>query len=437
MTYSGTAVQSRDTYVRWRIFILVIIASFVAYVLRSNMSIAGDALRKDLGFSLSELGLILSANAWAYALFQFPGGIFGDRVGPRKALTIIIVAWGVITILTGLVPDTGVLPVTAALIFLIVLRFLQGMAQAPIFPVGCAGVISRWFPPSAWALPNGLASTGLTLGAAATAPAIAWAVENYGWRNSFLMSAPLAFIIAAVWWWYGRDTPAQHPAVTPAELELIQAGRTADTQSAPPPDAWKKVIRNRNILLLTGAYFCMNYTFYIFFNWFYIYLVDVRGFKALEGGFLAAAPWIAGAIAATAGGALCDRLCVRIGPRWGCRLPAVVGLSLVSVLLLGGAMADDPYTAVVLLSLCFGCTQLTEGAFWYAGINIAGRNSASACGIMNTGGNAVGGVGALLIPVIAEHVGWIPALASGSVFAITGVVLWLFIRADEVMEATP
>ena len=437
MSLSGAAVQSLDTYIRWRIFTLVIIASFVAYVLRSNMSIAGDALRKDLGFSLSELGLILSANAWGYALFQFPGGVFGDRVGPRKALTVIMIAWGVITILTGLVPDNGVLPVTAALLLLMVLRFLQGVAQAPIFPVGCAGVISRWFPPSAWALPNGLSSTGLTLGAAATAPAIAWAVENYGWRNSFLLAAPLAFITAWVWWWYSRDTPAQHPAVTPVELELIQAGRSGDTQSAPEPGAWRQVLRNRNILLLTGAYFCMNYTFYIFFNWFYIYLVEVRGFKALEGGFLAAAPWIAGAVAATAGGAVCDHLCVKLGPRWGCRLPAVVGLSLVSLLLVGGATAGNPYVAVALLSLCFGCTQFTEGAFWYAAISVAGRNSASAGGIMNTGGNLVGGVGALLVPEIAEHVGWVPALASGSVFAATGVVLWLFIRADVVMEPAP
>lgn len=431
MTQSHTG---RDSFIRWRIFGLVIVASFVAYVLRSNMSVAGDALRHDMGFSLAELGLILSANAWGYALFQFPGGVFGDRVGPRKALTIIMVAWGVITILTGLVPDTGVLSATAALWLLIVLRFLQGVAQAPIFPVGCAGVIARWFPPSGWALPNGLSSTGLTLGAAATAPAIAWAVIEFGWRNSFLMAAPLAFVTAAVWWWYGRDTPAEHAAVSPEELALIQGARAAPMAARPERGSWKKVLANRNILLLTGAYFCMNYTFYIFFNWFYIYLVEVRGFKALEGGLLAALPWIAGAVGATLGGWLCDHLCRKLGVRRGCRLPAVIGLSLVTVLLMAGALAPNPYLAVLLLSLCFGCTQLTEGAFWAAAISVAGRNAASAGGIMNTGGNVVGGVGALLVPVIAEHAGWVPALASGSAFAIIGVVLWLFIRADAAMD---
>lgn len=434
MTYSALTSGDRDTYVRWRVLTLIIIASFMAYVLRSNMSIAGDALRKDLGFSLSDLGLILAANAWAYAIFQFPGGVLGDRFGPRKVLTAILVAWGIITLLTGLVPATGVLSATTVLWILIVLRFLLGVTQAPVYPVGCP-VVSRWFPPSGWALPNGLSSTGLTLGAAATAPAIAWAASEFGWRNSFLFVAPPAFILAAVWWWYGRDTPAEHKSVTPTELALIRAGRGADTELPPEPGAWKRVLANRNVQLLTGAYFCMCYTFYIFLNWFYIYLIEQRGFKALEGGFLAAAPWLVGAIGATIGGVMCDRLCARYGMRRGCRLPAIIGLALVSVLLLAGAMAPNPYVAVVLLSLCLGCTQLTEGAFWAAVIGVAGRNSATAGGIMNTGGNVVGGVGAMLVPFIVEHVGWVPALASGSVFAIIGAVLWLFIRADEVMDA--
>lgn len=436
MAGAAHPVPDRDTMVRWRIFGLVIVASFVAYVLRSNMSVAGDALRRDMGFSLTELGLILSANAWGYAIFQFPGGVLSDRYGPHRVLAAILVAWGVITLGTGLVPATGVLPATTVLWILVVLRFLLGATQAPVFPL-CCPIISRWFPPTGWALPNGLSSTGLTLGTAATAPVIAWAATEFGWRNSFLLAAPIAFVLAAAWWWYGRDTPAEHGSVTAAELAFIRSGRGAETELPPEPGAWKRVLVNRNVLLLTGAYFCMCYTFYIFLNWFYIYLIEQRGFKALESGFLAAVPWLVGAIGATVGGMLCDHFCRRFGMRTGCRLPAIVGLALVAVLLPAGALAANPYVAVALLSLCLGCTQLTEGAFWAAIIGVSGRNSASAGGIMNTGGNIVGGVGALLVPFIAERIGWVPALASGSVFALVAVVLWLFIRADEVMDPGP
>jgi len=324
-------------------------ASFVAYVLRTNMSIAGEKMMDDLGLSKIQLGMVLSAFAWGYAIFQFPGGIFGNIVGCRRALTIIAVFWGILTLATGLVPGTTLASTIFILATLIVLRFLMGVVQAPLFPVACGGTIGSWFPVSGWAFPNGLTSTGLTLGAAATAPLIAWLMESLGWRESFVLTAPLAF----------------------------------------------------------------------------------------EGGNLAAAPWMVGAVAASVGGLWCDRLCKRFGSRWGCRIPGIVGLSLAAGLLLLGATAKNPYLAVVFLALSFGCTQLTEGAYWAAAIYVSGKHASTATGVMNTGGNVVGGIGALLVPITAEAFGWVPALATGSVFAIIGVGLWLFVRADKPMTFVP
>jgi len=423
----------RQTHVRWVILALLFAASFVAYVLRTNMSIAGESIMTDLGLSKIQLGVVLSAFAWGYAIFQFPGGIFGDIVGCRRALTIIAVLWGIMTLVTGLVPGTTIASTAFILTTLVVLRFLVGVVQAPLFPVTGGGAVEKWFPVSGRAFPNGLGSTGLTLGAAAAAPLIAWLMITLGWRLSFIVTAPLAFLIAGVWWWYARDNPADHPRVSRKELELINSNRPSPGPVVEDRKAWKSVIRNRDILLLTASYFCMNYVFYIFFNWFFIYLIDVREFDILEGGYFAAAPWIIGAIAASIGGLWCDRLCKRIGSRWGCRIPGIVGLSLAAGLLFLGATAVNPYLAIAYLSLCFGCTQLTEGAYWQAAISISGRHASAATGVMNTGGNIVGGIGALLVPVTAEAFGWVPALATGSVFAIAGVVLWLFVRANKPM----
>jgi ACS family glucarate transporter-like MFS transporter len=432
---TATAAHSdhQRTHVRWMILALIFMASFVAYVLRTNMSIAGESIMAYLGLSKIQLGMVLSAFAWGYAIFQFPGGIFGDIVGSRRALTIIAVLWGILTLATGLVPRTTLVSTTFILTTLIGLRFLMGVVQAPLFPVTGGGTIGNWFPVSGWAFPNGLTSTGVTLGAAATAPLIAWLMETMGWRASFILTAPLAFLIAGVWWWYARDDPADHPRVSKKELDLINANRPSPEHAIEGRTAWKRVFKNRDILLLTASYFCMNYVFYIFFNWFFIYLVDVRKFKILEGGYFAAAPWMVGAVAASVGGLWCDRLCKRIGSRWGCRIPGMVGLSLVAGLLLLGATAKNPYLAVVFLSLSFGCTQLTEGAYWTAAIFVSGKHASAATGVMNTGGNVVGGIGALLVPITAEAFGWVAALATGSVFALMGVGLWLFVRADKPM----
>jgi len=422
-----------QSHVRWNILAILFVASFVAYVLRTNMSVAGMGMMADLGISKIQFGMVLAAFAWGYAIFQFPGGLFGDILGSRRALTLIMVGWGILTLLIGWTPGRAWASPHAILMTLIGLRFLMGVVQAPLFPVSLGGAIANWFPVTGWALPNGLTSTGLALGAAATGPLIVWLTEAFGWRQSFSLTAILAFGIAGIWWWYARDYPAEHSGVSKGELELINANRPqVDTVSS--KGTWKLVLKNRDILLLTLSYFCMNYVFYIFFNWFFFYLVDVRKFDVLEGGYLAAAPWMVGAVGATVGGIVSDGLSKRIGIRMGCRLPCVVSLILVAGFLFLGATVSNPYIAVFFLSLCFGCTQLTEGPYWAAAISVSGRHSAAATGVMNTGGNIAGGVGALLVPITAEAFGWVPALATGSVFAIVGALLWFWIRVDPPVE---
>jgi ACS family glucarate transporter-like MFS transporter len=413
---------------------LLFLAGFVSYVLRYNISAAGPALMMDLEFTEQQLGYVFAAFTAGYAIFQLPGGLFSDRLGPRRALAICTVLWGALTLLTAIVPDDAVVGTTAALVLLIVIRFLVGVVHAPMFPI-LGSAVERWFPPGSWALPNGLSSTGLTLGTAAAAPLIAWLVVTFGWRTAFVVLAPLPLIIAAVWWKYARDYPAEHPAVNRAEVDLIARGREAlevvGTDDARP--SWQRVLANRDVLLLTISYFCMNYVFYMFFNWVFYYLVTVRGFAEQQAGFLTAAQWVAAAVGAALGGYICDLLCRRYGIRRGCAWPGIVGVGISGVLLFAGSVIDSGYLAVACLAFSFLFNQLTEGAYWAAAIGIGGRHTAAACGVMNTGGNVVGFVNALLVPLIAGTLGWTAAMTTGAVFAFVGASLWLFIRADRRM----
>ena len=423
--------------IRWHILALLFAASFVAYILRTNMSIAGERMMDDLGLTQVQLGMVLAAFAWGYAIFQFPGGVFGDRIGARRTLTITAVLWGVLNLLVGFVPGPALASPHVILGSLLVLRALMGAVQAPLYPVTGGAMTCAWFPVSGWAFPNALTNAGLTLGSAAAGPLIAWLMETVGWRQSFILTAPLGLLLAGVWWWYARDTPAEHPLVHQGELEIIDKDRPAFACAGPSPGAWKIVLRDPDVLLLALSYFCSNYVFYFFFNWLFIYLVDNRGFKVLESGFYAAAPWVTGAFGALLGGLICDRLSGRIGLRLGCRIPAMAGLLLAGGFILAAAGAVDPRLAVVLLSLCLAAQQFTEGAFWAGTIAVSGRHSSSACGILNTGGNIVGGFGALLVPITVERFGWPAALGTASVFALVGALLWLWIRADRKLTAAP
>lgn len=405
-------------------------ASFVAYVLRNTMSIGTPAIIKDLELSEIQFGWIASAFLWSYAASQFPGGIFGDKVGPRKALAIIASLWSVGLILTVTVPSPAVASVGVVLGAMMAIRFLNGFVHAPVFPV-INTAISRWFPVGGWALPNGLASSGLTLGSAASAPLLAWLIVAYGWRTAFLILAPLGFIVSGLWWWYSRDYPGEHAASNEAEVALIMKNRPPLVATPINPPGWMRILRDRNILLLTASYTFSNYLFYSVFTWFPYYLAQVRDFSAFDGGKILSAQWIAAAIGAALGGWLCNHYCKKVGLRWGNRWPIVIGQVGCAVFIVIGAYYADPLIAVAILGLAFFFQQITEGAYWSSSIAIGSQLAGAAGGIMNTGANAMGAVNALLVPWFAQQFGWPFAIASNAIFTLIAMALLLLVRADE------
>jgi len=427
--------KNKPTTVRWRVLLILILVSFVSYFLRSNMSIAAPAMISEFGLTEIQWGWILAAFTAGYALFQFPGGILGDKFGPRRVLTIIAILWAVFTFATALVPEAKSGSTALILGSLIAVRFLVGLSHAPIFPVMNASIV-RWFPPGSWALPHGLSSTGLTLGAAAAAVLLAWMATQFGWRLSFIIIAPLGLLSAAIWWWYARDNPADHPSVNQEEVRLIIANRADFRESAGKEGLadWLRVLKNRNVLFLTLSYSSMNFVFYIVFNWFFYYLVEVREFSVMDAGFVTSSQWIAGAAGAAAGGWLCDRACRKLGLRWGCRWPVIIGMVVSAVLLILGAFHPNPTLAVTALVLCFFFNQLNEGPYWATSIAVGGKQAGASGGVMNTGANAMGFVNALLVPFFATTFGWSFAISSGAIFALIGAALMLLVRADHSLD---
>ncbi len=135
----------RPVPVRYRILGVLFVLSFVNYFLRNNLSVAVPSIRQEFGFSSAELGWILGSFNLSYALLQIPGGLFGQWLGPRRALTIIAVSWGVLTFLTGFAPALMAASAAGAMVSLIVVRFLLGVANAPMYPIA-AGAFANWFP---------------------------------------------------------------------------------------------------------------------------------------------------------------------------------------------------------------------------------------------------------------------------------------------------
>jgi ACS family glucarate transporter-like MFS transporter len=423
-------MTEKPTNVRWRVFILIASASFVAYVMRTTMSIGAPTMIEDLGITKVQFGWITSAFLWSYAALQFPGGVFGDKTGPRKALTIIAMLWGVGLAMTAIVPGQAVLSAGAIVGLMIAVRFLNGIVHAPVFPVINVS-ISKWFPAGALGLPVGLSSSGLTLGSAVASPLLAWMIVEFGWRWSFLALAPLGFILSGLWWWYSRDNPAEHKATNQAEVELITGEHPPPALAPINPPGWVRVLRDRNVLLLTGSYACSNFVFYSVMSYFFLYLVEARMFDEIKAGALNGQIWLLAAGGAAFGGWLCDRLCKQFGLRWGYRWPIIIGQGGCAILFLIGAYYANPLLAVAILSFAFAFQQMTEGAYWAASISIGHQFAGAAGGILNTGGNVMGAINAVALVWLAESHGWTVAMASNAVFTLLALLLMLLVRGDE------
>ena len=439
-TSQPTSASAPPTAVRWRILLILVLASFISYVLRTNLSFAAPAMMDDLGLDEIQWGWVLAAFTAGYAIFQVPGGVLGDRFGPRRVITSIAILWGVLTLMTSLVPEGASASPLLVIGSLMLVRFLVGATHAPSFPAQNASVV-RWFPGGGWGMPAGLSSTGRSRGAAAAAIVVPLFITQLGWRTAFVLLAPLGLLVGLLWWWYSRDNPAGHPAINTAELDLINAGRDRfeppDSPGPGPESAqpdWLRVLKNRDVLMLMFSYSSMNFVFYIVFNWFFYYLVEVREFSTTDAGFVASAQWMAGAAGAALGGWLCDRMCRSLGLRWGCRWPVIIGMTASAVLLLLGATHPGPVVAVAAMVLLFFFNQLNEGPYWAASVAVGGRHAGAAGGVMNTGANFMGVLNALMVPFMAQALGWTWAIASGAFFALLGVVFMLLVRADKPVQ---
>jgi MFS transporter, ACS family, glucarate transporter len=429
--------MARRMPVRWTILWLLVAYSFVVYVQRLNISVAAAFMMPELGLTEVQMGWVFSAFLWGYAVFQIPTGLLGDRFGPRRVLTFAALVCAAATLLTGLLPGLVFSSTVGIIVSLVAIRFLLGIAQAPTYPVSAA-TIARWFPATEWALPNALLGAGIGLGAAFTPGLVAWLMTELGWRESFYLTMPIALVMAAAFWWYVRDRPEEHDKVEEQELERVSTGRPDAVVAGIEAGHWTQLIRNRNVLLLTLSYMSYNYVFYIFFFWFFIYLVEVRDFTILQSGLYAGVPFLVGGVTSIIGGRVCDRLSIRWGTNAGHRAVAVTGLVGAAALLYWGAVAADPYVAIVALSLCFGFTQFTEGPFWAGMTRVAGPYTGTACGIMNTGGNLGGVISTPLVPIIADRFGWLAALGTGSLFALLAATLWMLVRVDRpIVDAGP
>jgi MFS transporter, ACS family, glucarate transporter len=405
---------------RRRVTGLLILLFAITYIDRVCISVAGPRIQEDLQIDPVGWGWVTAMFTLSYCLFEIPTGALGDRIGPRRVLTRVVLWWSAFTALTGAVSN---------FYLLLLARFLFGAGEAGAFP-NASIVIARWFPPSRRASMSGVMLMASQIGGG-IAPLLVVPIQiRYGWRASFFVFGLLGVVWAAVWYAWFRDSPAEKPGVSPEHLAEIEPA-PAHGHGFP----WRVVLRSESVLAMLGMAFCYIYVYNFFQTWFHTFLVRGRGFT--EGGLmLSALPYVVAAGANLAGGAASDALVRRLGRTWGRRSIGMLGLGSACLFTIATMFTTHPLLTVVWLSLVYGGITFQQAGVFGVCLDTGRRHAGSMVGLMNTSAQ-IGGLTASVAYgyIVSRFQSYdAPFVPMAAVLAV-GTLLWL--RVDASKEVYP
>src|SRR6202049_2485082 len=416
-----TTIAARPTHTRHVVLALIVAAYMITYMDRVNIASAVPVIQRDMGFSMITIGWIFASFRWGYAFFQIPGGWLGDRTGGRRALSLVVVWWSIFTSLSAFSWNA---------LSMGLCRFFFGMGEAGAFPIATRS-LSRWMLPTERGFAQGLTHAASRVGAALTPALVVMMMLRFGWRAPFFFFGLIGLGWAAAWYWYYRDTPAQHSRINAAERRLIEDSigvRDASVQAVP----WRHILRSPSLWTLSLMYFCYGYSIDIYLDWFPKYLNEHRGFNLTQMGMYASLPLLAGAAGDLLGGTVSDRCAKRFGNlRVARRAVALVGFLLAAVFILPATFTTDSTASVLYSCVAVFGLEVTVGVAWAIPLDIGGDYAGSVASVMNTFGNLGRAVSPVLLAFLVGMYGWNMPFLVCTLLCIVGALLSLVINADK------
>ena len=404
MTRSALASQ------RQRVTVLLGLLFAITYLDRVCISVAGPRMQAELHIDPAAWGWVAGVFTIAYCVFEIPTGMMGDRIGPRRVLTRVVIWWSAFTALTGAV--TGFYPLLAT-------RFLFGAGEAGAFP-NSSIAISRWFPPERRATLSGITLMASQLGGAA-APLLVVPIQmHYGWRASFYVFGVLGLVWSIAWYVGFRDAPAAGPVDRP--------GHTA---YAFP---WRSISRSSSLWALLGVAFCYVYVYNFFQTWFHTFLVKGRGVGE-EGLWFSTLPYVLAAVANLTGGAASDALVRRLGLKRGRKIGGILCLTAAGGFTLAAMLCHGQVLTVVLLALVYGAITFQQSGAFGVMLDVGHRYAGAIVGLGNMCAQVGGLIGSVAYGYIVARTGSYDApFIPMAVILFLGALCWTRVDASRELE---
>lgn len=409
--------------VRYSILAMIFINVVINYMDRSNISVAGLMMQKELRLDNVHMGFVFSAFAWTYALLQIPSSILVDRVGARVLYSIVLIGWSIATFCLGFSYSFAVL---------IMLRVLIGIFEAPSYPMNNK-IVTGWFPEKERASAIATYTSGQFLGLAFLAPILFFIEAKTGWRSLFFVTGIIGIVWGIAWYFFYRS-PAQHKRVNPAELDYIEKGGGVFQRNTKEITADKFSWSNLFIVLskrkLWGIYigqFCLGGASTFFLTWFPKYLVDYRKMDFIQSGFYTSLPFICAFAGILLSGFLSDYLVKKnVSAAVARKTPIIAGL-LLSMTIVFANYVTQQGLVIFFMSLAFFGNGFASITWVFVSLLAPKKLLGLAGGTFNL----FGGLASISIPVVigylAQNGNFAPALIFISCLALIGALSYIFL----------
>ena len=268
---------------------------------------------------------------------------------------------------------------------------LLGFGEGATFPTATRAM-QNWTAPGKRGFAQGITHAFARLGNAVAPPIVAFLIYQFGWRLGFVILGVASFAWVVVWFWYFRDDPKEHPAITPEELAVLPPPSKVGAKQNVP---WGRL--TRRMLPVTLTYFCYGWTLWLFLGWLPSFFKLNYGLDLKNSALFASGVFFAGVVGDTLGGVFSDRILKRTGDLKLARLSViVVGFLGAAASLTGVFFTRDLTLVALLLSSGFFFAELVIGPIWSVPMDIAPKYSGTAAGLMNTGS----AVAAIISPIV-------------------------------------
>lgn len=390
------------------VLVMLCIMYFITYLDRVNVSTAAAGFGKEFHLSHTEVGLVFSAFAYPYLLFQIIGGWVSDRFGARRTLLACGAIWGIATLLTGF---------AGGLISLLAARVLLGFGEGATFPAATSAM-ARWVAKEKRGFAQGITHAASRIGNAVAPGLIVLVMANWGWRESFYICGAFSLLWVVVWALTFTEHPKDHPRITTEELEVLPAPKA---KSAGVP--WGKLFRR--MAPVTIVYFCYGWTLWLFLSWIPQYFLHSYHLELKKSAIFASVVFLAGVVGDTLGGIVTDFIYTRTGSLKRARSWMVSVCMMFCLLSLIPIMfTHNVYLSMACLASGFFFAEMTIGPMWAIPMDIAPEASGTASGMMNTGSALAAIISPVMGGFLIDYFGsWeLPFVGSMLLMAI-GVVL--------------